>query len=414
MSKKVAIILITFLAFSLFFSGSISLRAQTNTTVKIIWRDSTGQYYSFSRYSTLANDIRNAGGLVTSYNASVEVPENLSSYDIIVIPNPGEAFSDDEKEAIKEFVLNGGGLILMSDVQYSTGKYGKPTWLNELLDYIGISDQVSFWGTNENGDEIKDDSSNAGRPWQVIVTSDNFKPHLISVGISKVCIDSQSLVVTDPNLIVATGDSDSYAEDSEGTVHARGNIPWLAALEVEDGKVVLSGGSKTFSDAQIYGTGVPYITYGDNEKLFFNIISWISGQNLQLPSRIKIFIPILDIFGLMAGVLFAYFYGFDMGKILIFSVISGVIFALIAMAQVSLFGITVVGVIWPGWGLVAGGLETEYADIPAWAVAGIRYFLTGILEIIFGVGLFWIVLRLDDYLKLGIREKIKYSAGIRE
>jgi len=42
-------------------------------------------------------------------------PQDLSNYAVYIIPEPQDSFNSSEAEAIREFVLNGGGLILISD-----------------------------------------------------------------------------------------------------------------------------------------------------------------------------------------------------------------------------------------------------------------------------------------------------------
>ena len=385
----------------------ISLSATDNTELKIVFRNSKNQYYSTERYTTIINDLQKMGVEVSSYNATAApLPlENLSQYDVLVIPNPGTGFTEEELSIIKEYLEGGGNLLIMGDIQYDDRHYGKPDELNYLLSYLELDSKVKFWGTNDNGDEIKDDVNNAGRPWQVIVTSEYFKPHIISVGISKVAVNSPSLIVTDPSIIVATSPPTSYAEDTQGNIHARGSIPWLVAIETGGGRVVICGGSKIFSDAQIYGTGQSYIAYGDNERLFFNIIWWLTGVKIKAPVTAKVFIPILDIFGIIAGIVGAHFYRLKSREVLVFSVIGGFFFALIAILQVIIFGETVIGVSWPGWGYVTSGLPGEIA-VEAWQVAGMRYFLAGIIIILMGAVLYWLVLKIDEYLELGIREKL--------
>jgi len=387
------------------------VHSETNE-VKIIFRESAGQYYTTALYKTVIGDLKKIGVEVSKYNASASLPplENLSQYDVLVIPNPGTDFQENELALIKQYLDSGGNLIIMGDIQYDDRHYGKPDYLNNLLDYIGISNKVSFWGTNDNGDEIKDNVNNLGRSWQVLVTSKQFKPHIISVGITKVAVNSPSLVVSDPDIIVATSPSTSYAEDTQGNIHASGEIPWLVAIETEGGKVVICGGSKIFSDALIYGTGQSYISYGDNERLFFNIIWWLTGVRVRAPLVAKVFIPILDIFGIIAGIVAAHVYKLRSRDILIFSVIGGIIFALIAVLQVILFGETVIGVSWPGWGYVSAGISGEIV-VEAWQVAGMRYFLAGIIIVLVGAFIYWLVMKLDEYLKLGIRERLERRAS---
>ncbi len=409
------------LLLSVFIAPSQTVLRSQETEIKIIFRESAGQYYSTALYSTLISDLIRQGVVVEKYNASEALPslEELLQFDVLVIPNPGtQDFSSEELDLIKQFVDAGKGVIILGDVAYYGSTYGKPDYLNNLLASLGVVDKVIFWGSNNNGDELYDDTSNvAGRPWQVVVTADYFKPHIISVGIEEIVTTSASLIVKDPKIIVATTPPTSYAADANGNPHARGSLPWLVAIDTGKGKIIVCGSSRMFSDRPLSGLGSAYIQYKDNEKLFFNFIWWLTGVQLKAPVRVSIFIPIMDIFGLLAGIVAAYAFQMNPRKIFIFSFISGVFFALIAALQTALFGATIVGVAWPGWGYVSSGLTAEFTifgasgqyEIPAWQVAAMRYFLTGILEIFFGTFLFWIILKIDKYFDLGIARRIQYE-----
>ncbi|MHA1589732.1 MAG: hypothetical protein ACTSVA_03890 [Candidatus Njordarchaeales archaeon] len=418
--RKIVMVFVLLIILGIFVApNQIILRGQEE--IRIIFRNSLGQYYSTNRYTLLINDLSSQGVIVGSYNASEALPslDELLQYDVLVIPNPGdEDFSSEELDLIKQFVDAGKGLIVLGDVAYGGNTYGKPDYLNKLLEYLGIRDKVEFWGTNAKGDELYDNSINvAGRGWQVIVSSKYFKPHIISVGIEKVVITSTLLIVKDPAVIVATTPETSYAADADGNIHAKGLLPWLAAIDTGKGKIVVCGSSRMFSDRPLSGLGSAYIQYEDNEKLFFNFIWWLTGKKLKAPVRIQVFIPIMDIFGLLAGAVTAYAFRMNMRKIFGFSFISGLFFALIAALQTALFGATIVGVAWPGWGYVSSGLTAQFTifgiageyKIPAWQVAATRYFLTGILEIFFGTFLFWLILEIDEYFDLGIAKRIHYS-----
>jgi len=387
---------------------NINTAYSQENNISIIFRNSLGQYYSTNLYQTLISDLEKVGVEVSSYNASESLPtiDNLSKYDILVIPNPGTGFSTDELSLIKQYLESGGNLIIMGDIQYDDRHYGKPSELNSLLSYIELSNKVMFWGTNDNGDEIKDDSSNVGsRNWQILVTSKYFNPHIISVGIEKVVVNSPSLIVSDPNIIVATSPASSYAEDTQGNVHKKGQIPWLVAIETSGGKVVVCGGSRIFSDATLYGTGTNYISYADNEKLFFNIVWWITNQKISAPVRVVVYYSLLDYIGIIVGIIVAHIFRLRSKEILVYALLAGVIFALIGMIQIFVLGETVIGVLGSSWGYVTTALGSQMG-IDAWAIAGMRFFLAGLVLVALGAAIYWLVMKIDEYLKLGIRERL--------
>jgi len=389
-------------------------------SITVVWRVDSGQYYSFDQYSTLVSDLRENNINATCYNASVLFSNATSSIAenyfgspeevIIVIPNPPNSFYEKELEFLKTFVESGGNIMIMGDIQYDDRHYGKPDYLNELLDYLGASQLVKFWGTNDNGDEIKDNQNNYGLPWQVVVTEEYFKPHKIVAGIKKTVINSASLEVYNPDIIVATSPSTSYAEDTSGESHTMGEIPWLVAFDHNNRKIVVCGSSKMFSDTLIYGTSTPYIKAENNEQLFFNIIWWFTDVRLVAPEPYEL-IGILDIFpivaGFISGIMLRKEEKIDYKTVGVVSAIIAVLYGLIATIQVAIFGQVIIGTVLPGWGEVVktGG------DVPAEAIAFVRYLFAGFSEVFFGLIIFLFVEWLDRYLDLGIMKKlgVKYK-----
>jgi len=392
---KIAFLLISIVIIFSFYATTPVKSQEGEYTVKILMREASGQYYSHNLYQTIIGDIRDNGGLFDYYDAAnTSYYERFQEYDLIIIPNPGTDFSTEELQALKNYLDSGGSLLILGDVQYGGNTYGKPDWLNNLLNYIGVGDKVLFWGTNARGDEIYDDSKNeANRPWQVKVSSEYFKPHEISIGIETVVITSSTLDVKDPEIVIATSPESSYARDVSDKIHARGKLPWLAALEVGSGKVVVCGSSRMFSDRPLSGSGVPYIKFGSNRQLFFNIVKWTTGFAPKLGEVIDVFVPILDIFGLALGFIVAFLYKLDTRITFLYAVWGAFMYAIIGAIQVALFGVTVLGVALPQWGYIAGGIIATGAEeiaVPAWGVAFMRYFLAGMFEVALGAFIYYL------------------------
>ena len=66
-------------------------------------------------YSDWADALRNEGYVVESLDSGPITSSALSDVDVFVIPEPQDEFSNGEITAIKNFVNNGGGLILIAD-----------------------------------------------------------------------------------------------------------------------------------------------------------------------------------------------------------------------------------------------------------------------------------------------------------
>ena len=392
----------------LLIAPSLTLTRAQNEKVKILWDNAHDQYYSLSLYSKLKSDLESQGITVDGNDQNVTY-DLLKNYDIFVIPNPRSPFTQEELSELAKYVQNGGNLLVMGDIQYDDRHYGSPDYLNAILEAIGVSNKVEFYGTNDKGDEIYDDTSNDGSPWNVLVTKEYFKPHTISAGIDEVYINSPSLIVYDETIVVATTDEDAYAQDTAGNVHQIGNIPWLVAIESGNSRIVVCGSSKMFSDRQ--GTSEAFISLGDNEKLFFNIVGWLKGTVLAGPVKIEIFIPILDIFGVAAGIIGMYVFKGDTNKVMKYALLVAVFYIFVALIQYPLVGTIVVGIGIPGWGRAEAGLASQNLsfDIPPAGVAAIRYFLAALFEVGLGAFIFMVIIKIDYAFDLGLAEKIKYE-----
>lgn len=100
-----------------------------------------------------------ANGLIT-YGSTTNT-QDLSKYDVFVIPEPNKAFTTAEKQAIINFVSNGGGLILVGNHNGSdrdNDGWDAPRILNDLFNNNGLVsnpfgmslDLLSFSGASTN------------------------------------------------------------------------------------------------------------------------------------------------------------------------------------------------------------------------------------------------------------------------
>jgi len=418
--------LLASLFIALFALISVGAFAQQDEEIKILWDDGHGQYYSSGLCGSLISDLEDQGVVVDAVSTGLNATL-LSGYSILVLPNPqGGPLTQDEISAIADFVQGGGGLILLGDVQYlylgTKYYYGQPDSLNAVLEGLGVANKIQFWGTNNRGDEIIDDTLYIGRRWQQPVGSEYFNPHIISAGIKKVVTNSASLVVTDSSVIVATSPSTSFTEDVNNVRVRSGRIPWLVALEVGEGKVVICGSSKMFSNVFIAGVGQPFIGYEDNEKLFFNFIWWLTGQRLVAPAVITTFFPYLDIFGFLAGIFAVHnFKRRENGektnwiKVGIYIILVSIFYMAIAIGQSLISGNIYFGTAIPGWGQATAALRDPESPvqivIPAWGVAAGKYFFAGLIFCAAGAIYFAIVLRFAKEYGIRPTEVFGWLAG---
>lgn len=193
----------------------------------------------------------------------------LSGHDILVLMIPYRGFSDDEKEAIQDFVKNGGGLIIF-------GEHGP------YMDYKGITNPVNsistLFGIEFNSDAVSDPENRIDEDgWIFMIT--NFKSHPVTKGVETIVyVSGCSLKVKSPATGLAFGSPTAVADGQEGR-----DIVVLAAAEYGKGKVLAIGDTDFLGGPNTPGyEDSDYLSIGDTMKFVVNMFEWVT------PSRINI------------------------------------------------------------------------------------------------------------------------------
>ncbi|WP_297499836.1 DUF4350 domain-containing protein [Thermococcus sp.] len=246
---------------------------QTNTTAsnvtiaipKVLIDLSHDQYYlSKYGYQGLVSDIENELGWNVEVNLKPLTYDRLKDYDVLILTNPKEPLTSEEIEAIREFVKNGGGLIVAGDWYNHVNTES----LNELLQGTGIRFEKT---------ELMDDEENSGKPYYPFVGIYNRNcliTKLIPEG-WKVYYNGDTLIVGGSAVWVIRGFDSSYAVDADGnTVYEKGSEPVVAAAATfGKGRIVAYGSSKAFSDAY-------YSRYiRSNWPFLKGALLWLVGQS---------------------------------------------------------------------------------------------------------------------------------------
>lgn len=86
--------------------------------------------------------------------------EELQKYDMAIIAKPTEAFTDEEKQVIDQYIINGGKTLWLVDAVKADmdSLYTQPTILAYPLD-LNLSDQFFKYGFRVNGQLIKDEQA---------------------------------------------------------------------------------------------------------------------------------------------------------------------------------------------------------------------------------------------------------------
>jgi hypothetical protein len=240
----------------------------TNVTIKIpkVLIDlSHDQYYLKSYgYENLKANIENELGWEVEINLEPLTYDKLKDYDVLILTNPKKPLTDEEISAIREFVQNGGGLVVAGDWY----KYVNAESLNALLAGTGIHFEKT---------ELMDDEENSGRSYYPFVGIYNR-----NCSITKFIPDGWKMYYNGDTLMIGAnavwvirGFESSYAVDAEGnTVYQKGSEPVVAAaVTFGKGRVVAYGSSRAFSDAYYN----KYIK--SNWPFIKGALLWLVGQS---------------------------------------------------------------------------------------------------------------------------------------
>jgi tetratricopeptide (TPR) repeat protein len=196
----------------------------------------------------------------------------LSEYNVFVIFNQVESFSEDEVEAVVSFVKNGGGLIIVGE----NGGYIRGRGILETVNEV-----PTIFGIKFNMNYVADRKTNAGDIcWPVIST---FADHPVTKGVKRVVYGCGcSLELESSATALAFGNSTTTAGEKTGE-----DVVILAAAEYGKGKVLVIGDSNLFAgpNTESWITGDKDFLYlMDNKKLALNMFEWTAQPVSEAPT----------------------------------------------------------------------------------------------------------------------------------
>ena len=194
-------------------------------------------------YSLWVSNLTDRGYVVDTYTSGTITPDVLDDYDILVIPQAWSSYSSDEISAIQNFVLDGGGLLVIGD--------DYPWIYTDLTSFAGITWDSEYYG------------------WYGYTT--DITLHDVTDGVAEAYFNSpiSQLYVNSPAIDL---------------IRARGyDEVMLAASEVGTGRVIAIADENAIDDYDI--------VYADNLALANNMIDWLLGVKYQHELIVRLDVP---------------------------------------------------------------------------------------------------------------------------
>jgi len=193
--------------------------------------DQTHGTDDIAQYSIWVANLIERGYVVETHMTGPITSTILERYDVLVIPEAHSSYFSDEILAIQNFVIDGGGLLVIGD--------DFPAAYTDLTSFAGIAWDMEYYGWRGYTDDIT--------------------PHPVTEGVNLTYFDSplSQLYVSSPATDIIR-DGSGYGE------------VMLATSEVGFGKVIAIADEHTIMDG--------YISYADNTQLANNMIEWLVAR----------------------------------------------------------------------------------------------------------------------------------------
>lgn len=266
--------------------STTAIKTQTLTLsyqIKVLFDDSHSPKYDSSDMSEFLNDLVNEYNVTVDVHSSGEINSTvLEGYDVLIIPGPQSTYTEEEGTAIKNFIANGGVVLIMGLAYYKTTF--DPDYLANITDEYGVfwydaevKDKTNYdygyynpiihvWKNNTVSNFVSNDSS-----WEVEAASTTA---LNITGVN----DSTKTIY-----IVGTGDDDTYIEFRNGTQKTWGyNTYVFAAVDLTSGgRLFITGSSAMFRSDLVYY----YLDTKWNTRDFaMRVFHWLLAEGLEIVS----------------------------------------------------------------------------------------------------------------------------------
>jgi len=208
-----------------FTANNIATKIVSVKPIKRILFDQTHGTDGIYGYSRWIASLTQRGDVVESNYASPVTPVTLEEYDVFIISRPTYAYSEDELVTIRNFVVGGGGLLVIG--------YDYPSLFDDLTNFAGMT-----WTSGGMSGSTTD-----------------ITPHQVTAGVSSVYLASPRCYM------YVSGAAQGLVRDHAGNI-------MLAVSEQAPGKVLGFADEDSLKDYSIVEE--------DNLRLADNMIDWLS------------------------------------------------------------------------------------------------------------------------------------------
>ena len=244
---------------------------------------STAETYWSGAFSAMGVDLVKKGFHVESLPVGARISygdttnaQDLSHYNVFVIPEPNIAFTSAEITAIRNFVSNGGGLFMISD-------HAGADRNNDGIDAAGVFNQLmgspSIFGITFN-----DNSADKTFGWfddhpDGNFTTDTTSP-IIWTGTFGVPSSSRGLGLFGSTTMTISGAAKGHVWKSTVTAGSTTGVTF-ATSTYGSGRVAAVGDSSTGEDATNNCSHSTFLGYNDpsydNGLIYANAVSWLAN-----------------------------------------------------------------------------------------------------------------------------------------
>ncbi|MDD5094244.1 MAG: C25 family cysteine peptidase [Dehalococcoidia bacterium] len=254
-------------------------------------------------YSDWADLLRYRGMKVDKATTGPITIDLLGNYDAVVIPEPTQAYSKGEIDAIAQYVRGGGGVLLLGE----WGSYAQDKGIYPVVNQIGgvfglsFGDDVVEDGINNDGNSLwplisQFDSAVVGDDVATVVeyggcsftlSGDAFA--IARSGGHVLTLPSSEIPLKD-GFSITSADASNLAMSEETPFDGvdplvRGPIV-MAASTLGEGRVAAIGDGNLFTNQDVDGDYLMDLYEYDNERIALNIIQWLT--QCVVPANVEI------------------------------------------------------------------------------------------------------------------------------